>query len=302
MKKVLVLGGNGFIGKNLISILSKNPLMSVTYFDKSLPETRLKNVKYIQGDFFSDADLQNSLTDIDIVIHSLCTIQPGNSNEKFLQAYSRDLVQTAKLCSMLSEKGIDMIFISSGGTVYGDQPIMPISEAAKLQPINHYGCLKACIENIITVFNIQNNAKMKIARVSNPYGPGQDFGKGVGFIDAAIKAALGHKDMVVWGDGEIVRDYIYIEDVCNAICAMISYDGDETVFNIGTGVGTSQNQVIQYVKEIVGEINVKFTASRGIDLKENVLDNTKMIDLLNTKVRDLKTGIYSYYQFLKNNI
>lgn len=95
---------------------------------------------------------------------------------------------------MCIKKNIRVIFLSSGGTVYGIQDEQPIVENAIASPINHYGAVKLCIETVIKTFNKQLHTKMIIARISNPYGPGQDYNKGVGFIDAALKKVSNWRD------------------------------------------------------------------------------------------------------------
>ncbi len=154
------------------------------------PRFKESNICYIQGDFFDDNVLKSIIKDMDIIYHSLSTVNPGNSNEKYMMGYSRDFIQTVKLCSMILETETKLIFLSSGGTVYGKQNIQPIKETAVAMPINHYGNVKLCIENTIRIFDIQAHSKMLIARISNPYGPGQDFTKGVGFIDAVLKKSI----------------------------------------------------------------------------------------------------------------
>lgn len=212
MKNVLIIGGNGFIGTNLARYLSKD--FKVYSFDIQNPKEKNPYVTYIEGDFFDDEMLENVLENIDVVIHSLSTVNPGNSNKRFMQGYSRDFVQSAYLFDLCVQKNIKVIFLSSGGTVYGIQEEQPIKETALANPINHYGSVKLCIETVLKTFNKQSHSNMLIARISNPYGPGQDFNKGVGFIDAALKKTLNHEQIEIWGDGSVVRDYIYIEDVC----------------------------------------------------------------------------------------
>ena len=123
------------------------------------------------------------------------------------------MIESIRLFSYLLGTKKKLIFLSSGGTVYGNQKIQPIKEDVMALPINHYGNVKLCIENTMRVFNTQMHSKMLIARISNPYGPGQDFNKGVGFIDAAIKKAMLGDVLEIWGNGDTVRDYIYIDDV-----------------------------------------------------------------------------------------
>ena len=107
-----------------------------------------------------------------------------------MQGYEKDFLQTVKLCKMIKDKDVKLIFLSSGGTVYGNHDIQPLDESVLPCPINHYGNMKLCIENVIRTFNYQMNKNMIIARISNPYGPGQDFHSGVGFIDAVLKKAI----------------------------------------------------------------------------------------------------------------
>lgn len=103
--------------------------MEVYCFDMTMPTNRINDVLYINGNFFDDYTLENVLDGMDYVIHALSTVNPRNSNEKYLQGYERDFIQTAKLCKLIIEK-IRMIFLSSGGTVYGNQSIKPIREDA----------------------------------------------------------------------------------------------------------------------------------------------------------------------------
>ena len=178
MRKVLVLGGNGFLGRNLCRHLVEMG-EDVYSFDMSLPEKESPGIHYLEGDFFDDYTLQKIIDGMDVIYHAICTLNPGNSNEKCILGYERDFVQTAKLCSFIKDTDCRMIFFSSGGTVYGNQIEQPIKETAVPVPINHYGNLKLCIENTIRTFNFQMKKNMLVARISNPYGPGQDYHKGL---------------------------------------------------------------------------------------------------------------------------
>ncbi|MGN0437446.1 MAG: NAD-dependent epimerase/dehydratase family protein [Lachnospiraceae bacterium] len=297
MRKILILGGNGFIGKNLAKYMVAQG-EDVYSFDITTPEQKLSDIHYIAGDFFDDYVLKKVIADMDIIFHAVCTLNPGNSNEKYIMGYERDFVQTVKLCSWLQNTKSRLIFLSSGGTVYGNQPIQPIKEDAEAVPINHYGNLKLCIENTIRTMNFQSKNNMLIARISNPYGPGQDYKKGVGFIDACIKKGMSGEDMEVWGDGEIVRDYIYIEDVCRMLYTLTNYSGLEEVFNISSMVGTSQNDVIKIIRTIFKDMNVLYTASRSVDAKKIVLDNSKIMKLDSFCLVDVETGIRRYYEYI----
>lgn len=299
-KKILILGGNGFIGRNLCRRFA-GKYEEVISMDISMPDQPLQGITYLQADFFNDDELKAAVMGKDIVYHAVSTINPGNSNNRYLQGYENDLVQTVKLCSFLTETGGRMIFLSSGGTVYGNQNVQPICESFRPVPINHYGSVKLCIENVIRTFNIQFHTKFLIARISNPYGPGQDYHKGVGFIDAALKHALNNEPIEIWGNGEIVRDYIHIEDVCEMLESLTFYRGHETTFNISSNEGISQNQVIQILKELGVDASVVYKPGRSVDCQKIVLDNNKYMKFEKKQLRPFKEGVRSYLDYLKRN-
>lgn len=298
-KSVLIIGGNGFIGNNLAMELVERNELEVYSFDLNFPKEPVQGVKYIAGDFFDDHVLKEAIAEKDLIIHAISTVNPGNSNQKYMQGYGRDFIQTVKLCSMLIEQNSGMIFLSSGGTVYGIQELQPIKETALPVPINHYGSVKLCIESVIRTFNSQLHTKMRIARIANPYGPGQDYHKGVGFVDAAIKKAILNEPLEIWGDGEIIRDYIYIKDVCRMINSIIFYEGDEEVFNLSTGQGVSQNNVIEELRSLGMSVQVVYKEQRSVDVKKIVLDNSKIKQLFPERVLSFHEGMEKYVNYLK---
>jgi len=300
MKKILIIGGNGFIGTNLARCFV-NHGEDVYSFDIQKPSQRIKNVHYIVGDFFDDESLENAIEGMEVIIHSLSTVNPGNSNKRFMQGYSRDFVQSIRLFDRCIKKNIKVIFLSSGGTVYGIQENQPIKEEAIAAPINHYGSVKLCIESVIKTFNTQLHTKMLIARVANPFGPGQDFNKGVGFIDAALKKSIHHETIEIWGDGEVIRDYIYIDDVCEMIYSLIDYTGDEEVFNISSNEGISLNVIIEEIKKLGLDPDVIYKESRSVDVPKVVLDNSKIKSVHQMKIKTFREGIEEYYKYLCEN-
>ena len=297
-KKYIVLGGNGFIGRNLCSYLADLG-MEVTSFDRDVVVDGDSRVHFVQGDFFRDDFLRELICEYDVIFHAISTINPGNSNDIYMNGYGKDLVQTIKLCSWIKDMNKSMVFLSSGGTVYGNQEQQPITEQMLPLPINHYGNIKLCIENALRIFHIQNTMNIRIARIANPYGPGQDYTKGVGFVDAVMKRAMEHKVVEVWGDGENIRDYIYIKDVCYYLHRLAEYDGRESVFNISSGEGISHNQIIMYIRDLGMNVQVEYKATRSVDVRKMVLDNKKIRGICGTRLTPLKNGLESYYQYLK---
>ena len=138
----------------------------------------------------------------------------------------------------------------------------------------------------------------QLHRISNPYGPGQDYNKGVGFLDAVLKKAINGEKIEIWGDGTIERDYIYIEDVCKMLVILIEYTGKEEVFNISINHGVSQNEIVQLVKKLGIDFEVCYTKSRSVDAKKIVLDNSKIKSIYGKKLISIEEGIKKYYQYL----
>ncbi len=296
--KTLILGGNGFIGTNLARMLCKNPQYSVTSFDRVDAVAKQEGISYISGDFFNDDQLKSLVDEYDILYHAISTLTPGNSNTNYMNGYEKDFIQSVKLCDLVQKAGKKLIFLSSGGTVYGKHEIMPVSEMDYCQPINHYGTVKRCIESVMQAFHEQNNARMIVARISNPYGPEQDFRKGVGVIDAVIKNAIHKTPMTVWGDGEVIRDYIYIDDVCAMLVTLAEYEGEHAIFNLSSGEGHSVNDIIRFVNIIYPDLEVQYTPGRPVDLKEIVLDNSRICSIYHQPMVSLQEGIHRYINYI----
>lgn len=300
MAKALVLGGNGFIGKNLVRKLADNGF-EVRSFDLLMPKEKINNVEYVSGDFFDKNVLRLAVDGVDVIYHGICTLNPGNSEQCYMRGYEKDFIQSIYLCELAKQKGIKLIFLSSGGTVYGVKNLFPIEESVCTNPINHYGSLKVCIENVIKVFDAQNEAKMLIARIANPYGPGQDYRKGVGFIDAVIKRGLANETVEIWGDGEVVRDYIYIDDVTDMLLALYSYSGHQTVFNISSSHGSSQKDIIEVIRKWIPELKVEYKPARKVDVRKLILSNDRIMRLYSKELVKLEDGIERYIKYIQNN-
>ena len=143
---------------------------------------------------------------------------------------------------------------------------------------------------------------MLIARISNPYGPGQDYHKGVGFIDAAIKRTLTGETIEIWGDGKTVRDYIFIDDVCKMLYALIEYHGPHEVFNLSSNTGASQNDIVEILKKLSDEVKVKYLPARTVDAKKIILDNQRIRSVCDFEMVSIEEGIQKYYDYIRQNL
>lgn len=288
--RVLVLGANGFIGSNLCqTLLCKG--YDVTGFDITIPAEKDGSIRYVQGDFFDNEILFAEVAHTDYLIHALGVINPSNSNSRYQWGYDHELMQTISLFDRASREQVKTVYISSGGTVYGDGGSSPIDENTVPVPINHYGALKLCAETAMRAFSVQTGTSMFAARLANPYGPGQDSSRGVGFIDAAIRRGLTGRPVEIWGDGSTVRDYIFIDDASKMITELLQYEGPDSVFNVSSGIGRSQRDIIALLESMGLDLEVSFLPARSVDAHSVVLANERIRQIYTDPLTPIYEGL-----------
>ncbi len=302
---VLVLGGNGFIGSHVVDVL----LMaghSVRVFDRSPEKFRspLPNVDYRLGAFEDSFLLAEALQGIDVVCHLISTTVPGTSNLDPVADIQSNLINTVRLLDQMRIMGVQkIIYLSSGGTVYGNPESVPIGEDQALNPICSYGVVKVAIEKYLFMYQQCYDLKPIVLRAANPYGPRQGH-KGVqGLISTFLSKAINHDVLEVWGDGSVVRDYIYIEDLAQLCLAAL--DSEVTgVFNAGTGKGDSINEIIKAVDLVTGSTScIKYKQGRSYDVLRVTLDTRKACEQFNWSPKvSLEEGVKLHFDWLKSII
>ncbi len=176
-----------------------------------------------------------------------------------------------------------LIFFSSGGTIYGDPQRLPVHENDTTRPLSYHGAGKLAQEAVLHAFRACGHA-VTVLRPSNVYGPGQQLKNGFGLIRTLLEHARRDTTFEVWGDGESVRDYIYIDDLIEASVRLIDMPGDNSTYNLGSGIGHSINQVRQIVEEITSiTIETKYRPARGVDVRNVVLDISRIRQALSWK-------------------
>lgn len=302
--KVFVLGGAGFIGSHLTYKLCLENY-EVTIYDRNLNNKVLPECDFhkIEGNFLEENSFETKFESHDVIIHLISTVSPQSSMVRSLDAYC-DVVNTLQMLDAARKSGIrKVVFLSSGGTVYGDNASEFLNEDMDCFPLNHYGIMKLSIEKILLLYNQLYDMDNVILRVANPYGPGQDPTKKVGAISVFLDNILRGNKITLFGDGSTIRDYIEIEDVCEAIISAMNYrtsnNNIQPVFNIGTGVGTSIQDLITKI-ETITNINalVEYKSRRSIDARRNVLDTRRSKEYLGFQYKtDIETGISNLFQY-----
>ncbi len=293
MARVLVLGGGGFIGSNLCENLLENGHQVRILGRPNLqmfwsPET-LEKIEIFFGDLTNTEEVGPALKAQDTVYHLVSTTLPKSSNDNPAYDVQSNVVGTINFLETAHKVGVrHVIFVSSGGTVYGIPQQLPIPETHPTDPICSYGISKLAIEKYLALFSQLHGLRYTVLRISNPYGRYQRANSGQGAISVFLNRAMSGQPIEIWGDGSVVRDYIHISDVASAMVSVLAYNGDETIFNLGSGIGHSLNQIVEAVATAIGSnVDVIFRSARSLDVPANVLDISRIKAALHWRPRVL---------------
>ncbi|KOY00097.1 NAD-dependent epimerase/dehydratase family protein [Pseudomonas nunensis] len=278
--KYVIFGGGGFIGSAIADRLLKEG-HSLRIFERPrVPPYRTfaphESVEWISGDLQSKHDLEEAIKGVDGVLHLVSTTLPKSSNEDPVYDVQTNVIATINMLNVMVEQKVDkIVFISSGGTVYGKPVSCPLSEDHPTNPEVSYGISKLAIEKYLYLYSKLHNIKPVILRVANPYGERQRIETAQGAIAAFVSRAVGDKAIDIWGDGSVTRDYIYIQDIASAFSKALEYDGEQITFNIGSGNGTTLNTLIDLIEKITHKnVARNYLPARPFDVPVNVLDCT----------------------------
>lgn len=306
--KYLVLGGGGFIGSSisdrLLATGCKVRIFERVGVEKYRKFEETENVEWFFGDFQNPDDLSKALDGVSTVIHLISTTVPKTSFEDPIADLQTNVVATLNLLRLMVEKNVkNIIFLSSGGTVYGLPKYLPIDEFHSTDPIVPYGISKLAIEKYLLLYNKVHDINSIIFRVTNPYGLRQNSSKSQGAIGVFLNHALNNTPITIWGDGEIVRDYLHVSDVTEAVISATKYDGKKNIFNISSGVGVSLNEIIRMIENsLKRKVNVAYETGRSFDIPSNVLKNDLAIKELGWSIgTSLQDGIQETIDWKKNS-
>ncbi len=277
-KHCLIFGGLGFLGNHLCRTLRKNYKISVYARNQSMIDKSLciySDINIIKGDFFNEQNFARILDGVDVIFHLISSTKPSNLD--MMYEFNSNVIPTLRLLEACKERKIRVIFFSSGGTVYGIKNRCPITEDEITDPISAYGIQKLTIEKCIEYYGRMYGLDYLIFRIANPYGPCHIANMTQGVIPIFLSKILKNEVIEIWGDGEAVRDYIFVNDVMTACQKGIEYNGEYKLFNVGTGNGYSLLDILSIMEKIVpNKIVVKFYPSRRQDVLSNYLDSNRL--------------------------
>lgn len=307
--KCVIFGGGGFIGSTIAdSLLRAGHELRIFERPRVLPYRSFEaneQVEWITGDISSTHDVSNVIDGADVVLHLVSTTLPKNSNDDPVYDVQSNLVGTLQMLNAMVASNVrKIVFISSGGTVYGIPKYLPIDEKHPTDPMVSYGVVKLAIEKYLHIYEKLHGIKPIILRVANPYGERQRIETAQGAVGVFLHNALKGLPISIWGDGKVTRDYLHVSDVAEAFVKAVDYDGRHRVFNISSGIGTSLNELVDTLEKLLGKpVDRHYLAGRPFDVPVSILSNDlAKVELKWSPLISLHEGISRTSSWMKKTI
>jgi UDP-glucose 4-epimerase len=277
--KCAVFGGGGFIGSAIVErllldgheprIFERPRVMPYRQFSTS------ERVEWIAGDLSSTNDVSDAVKGVDAILHLVSTTLPKNSNDDPIYDVQSNVVASLHILNaMVVHKVRNIVFISSGGTVYGNPVYLPVDEKHPTNPVVSYGITKLAIEKYLQMYEHLHGIKAITLRIANPYGERQRIETAQGAVGVFLHHAIKGIPIEIWGDGSVTRDYIHVSDVATAFVKALDYKGEHRLFNVGSGAGTSLNKLISELEVALDRtIGRRYLPGRPFDVPVSVLCN-----------------------------
>lgn len=282
MKTCLVIGGAGFIGSHVTPLLCESGREVVVLGRRTRPDRDLHpGCRYLCGDYSDRAVLRGLLEAGCEVLDLAYSTVPKTSFEDPVFDLLSNLPASVGLFQEALAAGVSRVLIvSSGGTVYGSTNQLPIGEEHPTAPVSPYGITKLATDRYAMMFHRNEGLPVMVVRPGNAYGEDQRTGTGQGFIAAAVAEVLAGREIEIYGCEGTIRDYIHVSDVATGIVAALEFGDDGEIYNIGTGVGTTNTGIVRMLEGFAHEQNLrvktKILPPRHFDVEANVLDSTKL--------------------------
>jgi UDP-glucose 4-epimerase len=305
-RDTLVIGGAGYIGTHLVHQLVDHGRRVTVLGRRTIPANRMpQGVAYVSGDF-GQLDLIRGLLDrhSEVILLAYATV-PNTSFENPLADLLQNLPPTVQLFPEVAARGVKLLLVSSGGTVYGEAVRLPIDEHHPTKPISPYGVTKLTLENYAQLYAKTHGLQFVCLRPANAYGVGQRPFVGQGFISTAMASAMRGESIKVFGPVGTVRDYLHVSDLANGIVSALERGRPMETYNLGSGVAHSNADVIQAISSLMRtfgvEVRVEHLPERAFDVKANVLDSTKLLSDTGWKPEvEFDQGLHLTCEWLKS--
>jgi UDP-glucose 4-epimerase len=299
MARVALIGGGGFIGKNLAEAFAKagHDVRVIA---------RTADVLPIHQQVASLDDTSRIVQLIEahrseVVIHLASGLLPSSNFASFLNEQQALLAPSYRLMNHCAERGLKFVLMSSGGTVYGEVGDQPVREDHPRNPKNYYAFSKLALEDYAFLCHRQQGLQYLVLRPSNPYGRYQNPNGAQGVVAVALGRALRGESIEVWGDGSVVRDYLDVGDLAQAVVALVEAGTVNTVLNIGSGIGHSLEALFRVVRQVTGQsLPIVYRPARGGDVRRIVLDTSALAKIIPWQPGSLESGVANFNRWIKD--
>ena len=298
---ILLIGGSGFLGLALAGALTRAG-REVHALSRNTQPGKAGGIIFHRGSQ-DDADIVLPLLETcGTVVHLASTTTPGSSARRPVLDAEENLLPAARLIEIMSDRPPErLLFMSSGGAVYGNPEQLPVVESVTPQALSYYAAGKIALESLFNSFSIVNDVSLAVVRPSNIYGPGQPLRGGFGLIRTLLDKAKRNAPLEMWGDGNAIRDYLYIDDTAEACMSLVETRQATGVFNLGSGLGASIADLIDLVGEVSGrELEVIKRPARSTDVRAIILDNSRIQRATTWRPRvDLQEGVKRTWKWVQ---
>lgn len=301
-QRILLIGGGGFLGSALTRrLLADGHEVEILVRDHG--RTVIPICPVHVGGLGNLTLLRRILPSFNTVFHLASGTTPGVSGRDPSLEVELNILPTLRfLEAFQAQSNIHLIFISSGGTVYGNPTSNPVLETATLAPLSYYGASKVALETFLATNAHNQNGRLTILRPSNLYGPGQPHYSGFGVIRTMLQHLQEDTAMQIWGNGEAVRDFIYIDDLVDACTLSLNDPAERGVYNVGSGLGYSLRQLVETVcAACCRHLRVEYRPGRKIDVNSIILDSSRLQAAVGWQPRtSLELGIRQAWRWLQS--
>lgn len=291
---VLVLGA-GFIGGHVVRRLLDDG-HRVRVLSRSRPHGRAQHLtagaEVIVGDAGVTKTVAEAVVGVDHVVFALGSLVPPEAEQEPHLDLTLTLQPLLELLDVLAQgPRLPVSYLSSGGTVYGNAASFPIPETAPTVPLSAYGITRLSAERFVLRYGAMHKTHVRLLRIGNAYGTGQTTARGQGIVGTALERCRTGEPLVLYGDGQVWRDFVHAEDIGIAVAGLIDAEGPPVV-NVGSGVTTSISEVVDLAREVSGQpLLIASKDSRDFDLPKVQLDISVLRSLVDYQPRALRTGM-----------
>ncbi|MHA2346204.1 MAG: NAD-dependent epimerase/dehydratase family protein [Candidatus Hodarchaeales archaeon] len=304
--KILVTGGAGFVGSHLINDLlnQDHEIICLDNFSTGKManiENVKDNITIIEGDIRKLSILQSAIVNVDCVFHLAAQISVSHSIRDPSFDASININGFINLLDVALNASVKrIVYVSTGGAIYGDPKVIPAKEIAQEDPISPYGISKLVGEKYLKWYNKTHGLSYAVIRPSNIYGPHQDPLGEAGVISIFLGRVFSQLPVEIFGNGSDTRDYIYVKDIADICIKAMNSDKNDT-YNAGTGIETTLLELIDVVSKVTNRtVEKKFCPPRPGDVKKIALDSSKAKSELNwSPTTNLKEGIQHTWKWYK---